>query len=279
MLRNITIILTCIFLGLVLGIIVGIGIPLGLGLLTNDPTIGGAVVCLALLTVPIAAIIGVICGLITGLHYANKRRPDTKNAFHIRIPMPPSFQEHYFKYVICILTIAGAISLLPYLEPSPQSRAPEYYFIEPEVIKFFQAISDNNEKKVRNTIMTNKHYVNICNQKNINPLYWSYIKDRKDIFALLLEHGADPNIQVHIGDGTSVMNQVIDGNDEAYAELLKKYGFKLKKKNFFLENRLRDALLGHSKQKTPEVKRQENPQNENINLDKILDDKLNKKRR
>jgi ankyrin repeat protein len=71
----------------------------------------------------------------------------------------------------------------------------EEIFKEKDVIELCQAIEKNDNSKV-DTFLNSDVNINATGKKNITPLFWALASDNFESYCKLLEHGADPNIQL-----------------------------------------------------------------------------------
>lgn len=96
----------------------------------------------------------------------------------------------------CVCLMLSAMLLLFFStaagcgRPSPRLPAKDI-FTDPQQQKFVQAIIDGNDKRVQDMVAEGMD-VNIRGKYNLTPLYYAIHYQRKEIYGLLLQKGADP---------------------------------------------------------------------------------------
>jgi ankyrin repeat protein len=106
-------------------------------------------------------------------------------------------------FIIALLG-SGAYYYLMYLLPrqifvsmiqkEKQWKANEI-FREKDVVELCKAIEKNDTDKI-DMLLKSGVNINAAGKKNLTPLFWALAHDNFESFRKLLEHGADPNIQL-----------------------------------------------------------------------------------
>lgn len=69
------------------------------------------------------------------------------------------------------------------------------YFNDPQVVKLCEAIEDNDLDEMKRLIATGID-VNTVGKSGVTPLFWAFPDNQSERFVLLLENGANPNVQL-----------------------------------------------------------------------------------
>lgn len=103
----------------------------------------------------------------------------------------------------------------------PFGKPPSFFFADQKVIALCSAILESDCLAVEQLIQDDVD-INMRGQDGITPLLWTLALNDKQAFALLLDAGANPNIQTITGD--SVMSFVAGIPDSFFVNLVLAHG-------------------------------------------------------
>ncbi|MFT4557350.1 MAG: hypothetical protein ACI93T_001490 [Porticoccaceae bacterium] len=126
---------------------------------------------------------------------------------------------------VCILTLAivgcGRSKLVGY------GWAADHFFNNAQVVQLCGAIEAGNTERIEELINDGVD-IDAVGRENVTPLLWALMDSQFECFKLLLEHGANPNVELHshlnargeIRPGDSVMQLSAGLRDIRYLETL-----------------------------------------------------------
>lgn len=108
---------------------------------------------------------------------------------------------------------------------SVHSRRLQEYFPDPRVRALVRAVEKEDVKEI-DRLVTQGINVNARGKDGMTPLIWAIYHLKKASYRALLEHGADPNLQIQSGRhaGGSVMQAAAGLSDSFYLKLALEHG-------------------------------------------------------
>lgn len=109
---------------------------------------------------------------------------------------------------------------------SPVSKMnAEEFFSTPALLEFAEAAAKGKTRKL-DQLLKQGVGLNARGKDDMTPLLWTMLKKNKAGFRYLLEHGADPNVQISAGtnSGQSVMSFSALADDPEYLDLVLQHG-------------------------------------------------------
>lgn len=147
--------------------------------------------------------------------------------------------------LICFMGLLGNLSGCSADNANHQVKE---YFSDPQVRALVMAADDGNVKKI-DQLVTSGINVNTRGKDGITPLIWTIYHQKKAGYQALLEHGADPNMQVQDGryKGDSAMETAAQLSDSSYLKFALEHGGNPNLIDTYDDNRftlLLSAILG-----------------------------------
>lgn len=125
----------------------------------------------------------------------------------------------------CILTLA--IAGCGRSKTASYGWAADHFFNNAQVVQLCNAIETGNTERIEELI-TDGVDIDAVGRENVTPLLWALMDSEFECFKLLLEHGANPNVELlshlnargEIRPGDSVMHLAAGKHDIRYLETL-----------------------------------------------------------
>jgi len=138
------------------------------------------------------------------------------------------------RYLFICLMLLNGCSQLPMTTTASHSKLgldAATVFGDPKVIALCKAIEADDLKQIQELIDAGAN-VNAIGDSGVTPLLWAFLDNKIDRFKLLLENGADPNIQLteNIGKrsvfkaGDAVLHMAARSQFPEHFELVMKHG-------------------------------------------------------
>lgn len=126
--------------------------------------------------------------------------------------------------ILSFAILAGLLLQPSCVEWRPAFKA-SYFYSDPKQLELCQAIKENDAVGIKMALTTGAD-INAKGRDDMIPLCWAVYQQKKEMFRLLLEQGANPNTRMTLERGTTgtVLEYLILFGWTDYVDVLLRYG-------------------------------------------------------